>query len=88
MRPGPRRDWSATDHARIADLAARGRSLSQAARELGPGVTRNMVIRQAVTLGVRFEGEQTFGGGCTPEQARQGWATRRARMGQEGRAHG
>ena len=85
----PRRAWSAEDRARIADLAEQGRSLSQAARELGPGVTRNMVIRQAHRIGARFQGEQTFGGGCTPEQARQGWATRRARMaGPEARAHG
>lgn len=77
----PRRTWPSHDLDRIAALAAQGRSLADAARALGPGVTRNMVIRQAHKIGARFQGPQTYGGGCTPEQARQGWATRRARAG-------
>ena len=75
------RPWSPQDHALILAHAASRRSLADAARALGPGVTRNMVIRQAHKIGAHFQGAQTFGGGCTPEQARQGWATRRARAG-------
>ena len=74
----PRRPWPPHDLARIAALAAEGRSLAQAARALGPGVTRNMVIRQAQNIGARFSHPPVIGGGCTSEQARAGWATRRA----------
>ena len=71
------RAWSATDHAIILAHAADRRSLAEAARALGPDVTRNMVIRRAIKLGARFDAPPVIGGGCTSEQARAGWATRR-----------
>lgn len=71
------RTWSPADHAIILTHAATRRSLAEAARALGPDVTRNMVIRRARKLGLRFDAPPVIGGGCNPEQARAGWATRR-----------
>lgn len=77
------RDWSEADDDLIARYAAAGLSARTTARAISPGVTRNMVLARARTLpGVRFDGAQVPGPGCSPEAAARGWATRRQREGE------
>lgn len=61
----------------LAALAEAGFSMAQAARLLG--VTRNVISGRARDAGIRFRGAPVIGPGCNSAQARQGWATRRAR---------
>lgn len=65
------------ERAALQPLADAGLSLTQAARILG--VTRNSATHRARVAGIRFHGEQRPGAGCNSAQARQGWATRRAK---------
>jgi len=76
------RAWSDSNDVLIRRMAAQGCSARAVAAALGPGVTRNMVIGHAYRMipRVRFKGSYTVGGGCTPDQARRGWDTRRSRQ--------
>ncbi|MDP1642751.1 MAG: hypothetical protein Q8L59_11255 [Phenylobacterium sp.] len=68
---------------RLQALADLGLSQRQAAALLG--VTKNTVTGRARDCGVRFQAPPFRGGGCNSQQARKGWATRRARASHEAR---
>ncbi len=65
------------ERGRLAPLADAGLSAREAATILG--LTKNAVLSRARTCGVKFRGPLFRGGGCNSAQARNGWATRRAR---------
>lgn len=61
----------------IRILARVGLSKSQAAVVLG--MPKGSLITRARIAGITFNGPRKIGPGCTSEQARKGWETRRAR---------
>ena len=58
-------------------LADIGLSKSQAAKVLG--MPKGSVITRARIAGITFNGPRVVGPGCTSDQARKGWETRRSR---------
>ncbi len=64
------------ERARLAPLAAAGLSARGAALLLG--LTKNTVLGRARACGIQFAARPTPGPGCNSDQARKGWATRRA----------
>lgn len=65
------------ERARLAPLAAAG--LSARAAGLLLGLTKNTVLARGRACGITFRGEPVPAPGCNSDQARKGWATRRAR---------